>query len=138
MPPGSPGDPGYYVTELVGLNYGGGPNAWAGTLLSNGTVVGGTEWAGGGELAPPTYSLCTWTSSGAFTNVYTVTHPIEYVWGRQRRANRRPSTGLALRLERDHVHGDRQLNLNYPTYPGYVSSGGLVCGYNAAVTESWA
>ena len=129
--------PGYTCTELVGLTYGGGPNAWAGTLLPNGTVIGGTEWAGRG-MGPPTYSLCTWTSSGAFTNVYTADNPIEYVWGDNAGHIVADQQGAVYVWNGTTYAETGNSNLNYPTYPGYVSSGGLVCGFNSTVTVSWA
>ena len=91
-----------------------------------------------GSWRPPTYSLCTWTSSGAFTNVYTVTHPIEYVWGDNAGQIVARQQGSLYVWNGTTYAETGNSNLNYPTYPGYVSSGGLVCGYNATVTESWA
>jgi hypothetical protein len=125
------GAPGYYVTELVGLTYGGGPNAWAGTLLSNGTVVGGTEGA------PPAYSLCTWSSSGASTNVYTVSNPVEFAWGDNAGQIVADQQGTVYVWNGTTYAKTDNSNLT-ETSPAGVSSGGLVFGYNNAATVSWA
>ena len=80
--------------------------------------------------------LVPWSSSGAFTNVDTVLKPRGVRLGRQRRANRRRSTGHGLRLNGSTYA--KTGNWNRPrASPAGVSSGGLVFGYNNAATVSW-
>ena len=76
LPRARPGQPvpAYTCTQLVGLTWDGTENAYAGTLLANGTVIGVTT-SGGGIGFPNDY-VSSWNSSGTRSTTPSGTTPL--------------------------------------------------------------
>ena len=108
--------PGYTCTELVGLTYGGGPNAWAGTLLPNGTVIGGTEWAGRVWGRPP-IRFVLGRAAGLSPTSTRPTIPSS-TFGETTPGISSPINRAQSRLEWNHVRGNRQFEPELPDLSG--------------------
>ncbi len=137
------GAPGYYVTELVGLLDGGTPqgnssvpNAYPGSLLSNGTVVGESVSHAYGSPGLPSYNLCSWNSSGQVTVVYSSgsTPVLWNAWGDDAGQYVVNAEGVEVYSGGTYV----PVGNSNMTAPYGMGGGGLVVGSNLANTLSWA
>ncbi len=125
--------PAYTCTELVGLNWDGTPNAYGGSLLTNGTVVG--ETISGGGVGLPNYSLCSWNSGGTMT-VYSSgsTPAVQNVWGDDAGQYVINANDVELYSGGTYVPvGNSNMSAPYG-----MGDGGLVVGSNLANSLSWA
>ena len=130
--------PAYTCTELVGLTWDGTPNAYGGSLLTNGTVIG--ETVSGSGMGFPNYFVSSWNSSGTRFTISSGTTPlVDNVWGDD-------AGQIVINNGTDWVwNGSIYTAIsssNLPTSSANatygVSDGGLLFGGNTPAAKSWA